>query len=161
MTIDSINFRGENNYFKNAVLNCVQVLKNFSKEHKIEIKNYYEEEVANPICPAFVVLVSGSNDELRTSQNLSQMRYTININLEIWYLHADLTEEVKRNEITYILWEVSDYLKKNVTLNGFVPKLGINVTDVRWIPHERGSRVLAGGVINVVARKLYSTRITS
>jgi hypothetical protein len=85
------------------------------------------------------------------------MKYTVNINLTIWYYYGDLTEETKRNEITYVLWEISDLLKRNVTLNGFVPKLGIEVTGVRWMPRPRGNRILSGGTISVLAKKLYRT----
>jgi len=160
-TLTPINFRNEDNYFRNAVLNTIQVLKDFSKEHHREIRNYYEDDVMNPICPCFMVFINGSNDELRASQNLSRVKYTVHMNLEVWYLHADLTEEVKRNEVTYILWEISDYLKRHITLNGFVPKLGLRVTDARWIPHQRGSRVIAGGMIGIHVPKLYSTSVTS
>jgi len=161
MAIEPISYRGENNYFRDAVLNCMQVLKNFASEHHREIRNYYEEDVINPITPCFAVIVKGSSDDFRASQNLTQVKYTINMKMEVWYLHADLTEETKRNEITYMLWEISDWLKKNITLNGFVPKLGLRVEDVRWVPQQRGSRVLAGGVISLLVPKLYSTTVTS
>jgi len=151
-----LDFRGEDNYFRNAVLNCIEVLKKFSSENSKTIRNYYEEDVINPITPCFVVIVTGSKDEMRASQNLSRIRYTIHMNLEIWFFHSDLTEETKRNEITYVLWEISDLLKRNMTLNEFVPKLGIEIQGTRWVPQQRGSRVLAGGVINVLAKKLYT-----
>ena len=95
-----IDFRGEDNYFRNAVLNCIEILKKFKSENNREIRNFYEEDVLNPNPPCFVVLVEGSNDELRASQNLTVMKYTVHINLTIWYYYADLTEESKRNEIT-------------------------------------------------------------
>lgn len=154
-------FRGENNYFYNAVLNCVEILKKFQSENNREIRNYYTEDVLNPNPPCFVVLVEGSKDELRASQNLTTMKYTVNIALTIWYYYGDLTEQTKRNEITYVLWEISDLLKRNVTLNGFVPKLGIEVTNVRWNPRARGDRILAGGAISVLARKLYRTSVAT
>jgi hypothetical protein len=150
-------FRGEDNYFRNAVLNCIEVLKKFKTENNREIRNFYEEDVLIPNPPCFVVLVEGSRDELRASQALTVMKYTVNINLTIWYYYGDLTEETKRNEITYVLWEISDLLKRNVTLNGFVPKLGIEVTGVRWMPRPRGNRILSGGTISVLAKKLYRT----
>lgn len=156
-----IDFKGQDNYYRNAVLNCIEVLKKFDEENTRKIKKYYEEEVLNPICPCFIVVATSSNDVMRASQNLSRIKYTINIGLEIWYFHADLTEEVKRNEITYILWEINHLLKRNITLNGFVPKLGIEVSGARWVPQARGSRVLAGGVISLIAKKLYSTAITT
>lgn len=156
-----IDFRGEDNYFRNAVLNCIEVLKKFTIENNRTIRNYYEEDILNPTTPCFAVIVAGSKDEMRASQNLSRIKYTIHINLEIWYYHADLTEETKRNEITYLLWEVSDLFKRNITLNGFVPKLGSEITGVRWVPQLRGSRILAGGVINLLARKLYSCDVVS
>jgi len=135
-------------------------LKKFQSENKREIRNYYEEDVLNPNPPCFVVIATSSRDEMRASQNLSRIKYTIHINLEIWYYHADLTEETKRNEITYVLWEISDLLKRNITLNGFVPHLGVEVQGVRWVPRARGNRILAGGVISLLAKKLYSTTIT-
>lgn len=156
-----IDFRGQDNYYRNAVLNCIEVLKKFDEENTRKIKKYYEEEVLNPVCPCFVVVATSSNDVMRAAQNLSRIKYTINIGLEVWYWHADLTEEVKRNEITYILWEINHLLKRNITLNGFVPKLGIEVSGARWVPQQRGSRVLAGGVISLIAKKLYSTTITT
>jgi len=149
-----IDFRGEDNYFRNAVLNCIEVLKKFPDENNRRIRKFYEEDVVTPITPCFVVIATGSKDEMRASQNLSRIRYTIHINLEIWYYHADLTEEIKRNEITYILWEVSDLLKRNITLNGFVPKLGSEITGTRWVPQARGNKILAGGVINLLVKKL-------
>lgn len=155
------NFRGEDNYYVNAVKNCIEVLKKFPEENGRTIRNYYEEDVANPITPCFCVTIVGSKDEMRATQALSRMRYTINIGMQVWYYHADLTEEVKRNEITYILWEINDLLKRNVTLNGFVPKMGIEVSGVKWYPQIKGSRVLAGGVLEVVAKKLYSTMTTT
>lgn len=152
-----IDFRGEDNYFRNAVLNCIEVLKKFKSENKREIRNFYEEDVLNPNPPCFVILAEGSKDELRASQALTVMKYTVYINLTIWYYYADLTEETKRNEITYTLWEISDLLKRNITLNGFVPKLGTEVTAVRWMPRPRGDRILAGGNISLLAKKLYRT----
>ena len=154
-----IDFRGENNYFRNSVLNCIEVLKLFSSENNREIRNYYEEDVVNPKTPSFAVICTGSNDDLRASQNLTRRKYTININLEIWYYHCDLTEETKRNEITYVLWEISELLKRHVTLNEFVPKLGIQITGTRWVPRQKASRILAGGVISLLVKKLYSTSI--
>lgn len=151
-----VDFRGEDNYFRNAVLNCIEVLKKFSSENNRTIRNYYEEDVLNPITPCFVVLVTGSKDELRSSQNLTRIKYTINMNLEVWYFHSDLTEETKRNEITYVLWEISDLLKRNITLNGFAPKMGIEIQGVRWVPTQRGSRILAGGVISLIIKKFYT-----
>ena len=161
MTITPINFRGDDNYFRNAVLNCTQVLKDFTAAHHREVRNYYSEDVANPITPCFIVLVNGSDDELRASQNLSRVKYTINMNLEVWYLHSDLTEETKRNEITYILWEVSSWLKQHITLNGFVPKLGLRILGTKWFPQQRGSRIIAGGMISLHVPKLYRTDVTS
>lgn len=154
-------FRGEDNHYINAVKNCIEVLKKFPEENNRRIRNFYEEDVSNPITPCFCVIASGSKDVLRTSQNLSRMRYTINIGMQVWYFHADLTEETKRNEITYVLWEINDLLKRNITLNGFVPKLGIEVSEARWSPQVRGNRILAGGVIELLAKKLYSTMITT
>lgn len=154
------NYRGESNLYKNAVLNCIAVLKKLPRELGIEIREYYEENVANPITPSFSVLVVSSNDEQRSSQNLTQIRYTINIGMEIWYFYGDLTENTKRNEITYTLWEINEYLKTNKTLNGFVPKLGVDVLGARWVPQARGDRILAGGVISLVVRKLYTSTIT-
>ena len=151
-----IDHRGEGNYFRNAVLNTIEVLKKFPAEDKQRIRNYYEEDVLNPITPCFCVIVNGSKDEMRASQNLTRQRYTIHINLDIWYYHSDLTEETKRNRITYTLWEISDLIKRNMTLNEFVPHLGAEIQGVRWAPQPRPSRILAGGVINVLAKKLYS-----
>lgn len=156
-----IDFQGEDNYYINAVKNCIEVLKKFPLESGKQIKEYYEEDVINPKTPSFCVIATGSRDEMRSSQNLSRIRYTINIGLEIWYYHADLTEETKRNEITSILWRINDLLKRNMTLNGFVPNMGIEVTGARWVPRARGSRVLAGGALTVIAKKLYSTTITT
>ena len=160
-TLTPINFRGEDNYFRDAVLNTIHVLKLWAKENKKTIRNYYEEDVLNPITPCFCVICNGSSDELRASQNLQRVKYTINMDVEIWYLHADVTEETKRNEITYVLWEISDWLKQHITLNGFVPKLGLRIEQVRWQPQVRGSRILAGGIIHMLLPKLYSTNVTS
>lgn len=157
----TIDFMGEGNLYRNAVLNCIEVLKNnMVSETGREIKQFYEEDVNSPITPSIAVLASDSDDEMRASQNLSRIRYTINIGLEVWYYHSDLTEEVKRNEITYILWEINSLLKKNITLNGFVPKLGVIVAGARWAPRLKGERTLAGGVISLIARKLYTTTTT-
>ena len=160
-TLQPIDFRGEDNYFRNAVINTIHVLKQWAKENKKTIRNYYDEDVLNPITPCFCVICNGSNDELRASQNLNRVKYTIHMNVEVWYLHAQVTEETKRNEITYILWEISDWLKKHVTLNGFVPKLGLRIDQVRWQPQVRGSRVLAGGIVVMDVPKLYRADITS
>jgi len=154
-------FRGEGNLYKNAVLNCMEVLKKFPSESGRRINGFYEEDISNPRTPCFIVLVTDSDDERRSSQNLTQIRYTINIGLEIWYFEEDLTEQTKRSEITYVLWEINELLKRNITLNGFVPKLGIEVVGVSWIPRLRGSKWLAGGVINVIVKKLHMTSITS
>lgn len=151
----AIDFRGDDNLYRNAVRNCIQVLKdNFNRRTGRHIRQYYEEDVSNPVTPSVAVLVSASEDQLRESQALRQMRYTINIGMEVWYYHADLTEEVKRNEITYILWEINDMLKQNITLNGFVPKLGVEVMGARWVPRKFSTKVVAGGVITLVAKKL-------
>jgi len=154
------NFRGENNLYKNAVLNCIEVLKKFPGESGRRINDYYEEDIANPNPPCFVVVATDSEDIRRSSQNLTQIRYTIEIGLEVWYYESDLTEQTKRGEITYTLWEINELLKKNITLNGFVPKMGIEVLGARWVPRMRGSRWLAGGVLNVVVKKLHHTTIT-
>ena len=161
MVLVPVSYQNEDNYFRDAVLNTIYVLKQWAKENKKTIRNYYEEDVLNPTTPCFCVICNGSTDELRASQNLSRVKYTINIDVEIWYLHSDVTEETKRNEITYTLWEISDWMKKHITLNGFVPKLGIRIEQVRWQPQVRGSRVLAGGIIHMLAPKLYRTNITS
>jgi hypothetical protein len=154
----AIDVLGENSLYRNAVKNCVKVLKdNFTSETGRTIKQYYDEDVYRPITPSIAVLTVGSDDELRTVQNMTQMRYTINIGMEVWYYHADLTEEVKRNEITYILWEINFLLKKYVTLNGFVPKLGVEVSGARWVPQKRGNRIYAAGVISLVAKKLFTS----
>ena len=153
-------FRGEENLYRNAVENCKVVLKNFAKDKNREIKGYYTEDVAEPRTPCFVIIVTGSDDEMRSAQNMSQIRYTIGIRMEIWYYHGDLTEQTKRNEITYVLWEVNEYLKKYITLNNFVPKLGVEVLGARWVPQPRGNRVLAGGVVSMNVRKLFTTTTT-
>ena len=101
-------FRGEENLYRNAVENCKVVLKNFAKDKNREIKGYYTEDVAEPRTPCFVIIVTGSDDEMRSAQNMSQIRYTIGIRMEIWYYHGDLTEQTKRNEITYVLWELNE-----------------------------------------------------
>ena len=155
-----INFRGKDNYYQNAVLNCIEVLKKFPTETGREIRNYYSEDVLNPITPSFAVIAVSSADELRAAQNMTQIKYTINIGLEVWYYYSDLTEETKRNEITYALWEINKLLKTNITLNGFVPKLGLEVSGARWLPRERGSRILAGGVIPLIAKKLFTSTTT-
>ena len=160
-TLTPIDFKNEDNYFQNAVLNTIQVLKEWAKENKKTIRNYYDEDVLKPITPCFCVVCTGSSDELRASQNLQRVKYTVNINMEIWYLFSEVTEETKRNEITYTLWEISDWLKKHITLNGFVPKLGLRIEQVRWQPQVRGSSILAGGIINMLLPKLYHTNVTS
>jgi len=159
--VTAIDFMGENNLYRNAVKNCIQVLKdNFTSETGRKVTTYYEEDVLNPNTPCLVVNALSSEDVMRSSQNMTQIRYTINIGMEIWYFHGDLTEEIKRNEITYILWEINYILKKNITLNGFVPKLGVEVRGARWLPQARGNRILAGGVISLVAKKLFTTTTT-
>lgn len=155
-----INFRGKDNYYQNAVLNCIEILKKFPVETGREIRNYYSEDVLNPITPSFAVIAVSSADELRAAQNMTRIKYTINIGLEVWYYYSDLTEETKRNEITYALWEINKLLKTNITLNGFVPKLGLEVSGARWLPRERGSRILAGGVIPLIAKKLFTSTTT-
>lgn len=155
------NFLGKDNLYYNAVINCIEVLKKFPEETGRTIRNYYTEDVMNPITPCFSVLVTGSDDILRTSQNMSRMRYTVQIPLDIWYFHCDLTSEVKRNEVTYILWEVNKLLKKNITLNNFASKLGIEITGGRWVPQVRGNRILAGGVINLLVKALFTTATTT
>jgi len=155
------NIKGEDNYYVNAVENCIEVLKKFPEETGRRISNYYKEDVSNIITPCFCVLANGSRDVMRATQALSRIRYTINIGLQIWYFHSDLTEETKRNEITFILWEVNELLKKNITLNGFVPKLGIEINSVSWKPQARGSRILAGGLLEVNVKKLHSTMTTT
>ncbi|HUW49225.1 MAG TPA: hypothetical protein VMW36_10825 [Patescibacteria group bacterium] len=157
----TVNFRGESNVYKNAVLNCVEVLKKFPAQSGREIRDYYTEDVLNPNPPCFTVLMMSSTDERRSSQNLTQIRYTINVGLEVWYYHADVTEETKRNEITYVLWEINQLLKTNITLNGFCPKLGVEILGARYEPRRRGSRVLAGGALTLVAKALYTSTITS
>jgi len=156
----AINFRGNDNLYRNAVLNCIAVLKKFPKELGIDIRQYYEEEVQNPITPSFAVIATSSKDDLRTSQAAQQIRYTINIGLEVWYYHSDLTVETKRNEVTYILWEINKLLKANFTLNGFVNKMGLEVTGARWYPKLLGTRVLAGGVITLIVKALYTSTTT-
>lgn len=150
-------FRGEDNYFRDAVKNTIAVLKKFPRENKQEIRNFYTEDVINPICPCFVVLVNGSKDEMRTASAMTRIRYTIHMNIEVRFYHSDLTEETKRNEITYVLWEISDLLKRNITLNGFVPKLGMEILSTRWGVQQKGTRLLAGGAINILAKKLYTS----
>jgi hypothetical protein len=152
-----IDFKGEENLYRNAVLNCIEVLKdNFADRTGRHIRKFYEEDVVNPITPSMSVLVVSSEDELRESQALRQMRYTVNIGLEVWYYHADLTEETKRNEVTYILWEINSLLKDNITLNGFVPKLGVEVLGARWVPRKFANSVVAGGVISLLVKKLHT-----
>ena len=154
----AIDILGENSLYRNAVANCVKVLKdNFTSETGRKLKQIYDEDVYLPQTPSISVLAVGSDDVLRTAQNMTQKRYTIGIGLEVWYYHADLTEEVKRNEITYILWEINFLLKKYVTLNGFVPKLGCEVSGARWVPQARGDRIYAAGVISLVAKKLFTS----
>lgn len=157
----TINLRGEDNLYRNAVLNCIEVLKTFPKTYSREIREFYTEDVVNPNTPCFCVFVDGSDDVLRTSQDLRQIRYTVNIRLSVWYYHGDLTEETKRNEITYVLWEVNKLLKTNITLNGFVPKLGIEVDGGRFASRARGTRVIAGGELKVLVRALYTSTVTS
>ena len=152
-------FRGEDNYFRDAVKNTIIVLKEFPRENKQEIRNFYTEDVINPICPCFVVLVNGSKDEMRAASAMTRIRYTIHMNIEVRFYHSDLTEETKRNEITYVLWEISDLLKRNITLNGFVPKLGIEILSTRWGVQQKGTRLLAGGAINILAKKLYTSNL--
>ena len=161
MGLTPIDFKNQDNYFQNAVLNTIQVLKEWAKDSKKTIRNYYEEDVFSPITPCFIVICNGSSEELRASQNLSRVKYTINMDVEIWYLFSEVTEETKRNEITYTLWEVSDWMKKHITLNGFASKLGVRIEQVRWQPQVRGSRVLAGGIIHMRVPKLYHTNVTS
>ena len=150
-----IDVRGQDNLYRNAVKNCIQVLKNdFTTRTGRRVRQFYEEDMSNPSTPSFAVLVVSSEDEMRSVDAITQMRYTINIGMEVWYYHAELTEETKRNEITYILWEINDLLKQNFTLNGFVPKLGVEVLGARWVPRKFTTRVVAGGVITLVAKKL-------
>lgn len=150
----TVNFRSEDNLFRNAVLNCIEVLKKVPSELGRTIRNYYTEDVLNPVTPCFVVTVKNSDDTLRASQALTRMRYTVNILLEIWYLHSELTEETKRNEITFILYEISDLFRRNITLNGFAPKLGIDIAGIRWAPQLRGNRILSGGVISLLVKPI-------
>ncbi len=152
-----INHLGENNHYRNAVLNCIQVLKDNMPRIGRKMKEYYEEDILNPICPSMAVIVENSEDEMRSTQAFVHVRYTIDIGLQVWYYHEDLTEETKRNEITYILWEINKLLKENITLNGFVPHMGLEVRGARWSPRIRGDRMLAGGVIILVAHKLHTT----
>jgi hypothetical protein len=152
-----INDRGEGNLFRNAILNVKQVIKdNFFEETGRKIKEIYEETVSNPVTPSIALLVVDSKDILRESNALRSVRYTINIGMEIWYYHCDLTEETKRNEVTYILWEISKMMKKYPTLNGFTPKLGTEVLGARYVASQFNNKVLAGGVISLYAKKLYT-----
>lgn len=154
------NFLGSDNLYTNAVLNCIEILKKFPDETGRSIKEYYTEDVMNPITPSFSVIVSGSEDIMRATQNMSRIRYTVQIPLDVWYFHCDLTSEVKRNEITYILWEVNKLFKKYITLNGFASKLGTETTGVRWVPQVRGNRILAGGVVHLLVKALHTTTTT-
>ncbi len=157
----TVNFKNEDNYYHNAVLNCIEVLKAFSRDERVEIRHFYEEDVINPDTPSVCIIVNQSEDQMRISNAMQQIRYTINIDMEVWYYYADLTEEIKRNKVMYELWKMNDYLKKHITLNGFAPKLGLEVSGTRWVPVRRGSRILASGVIPIRVKKLYKTTSTS
>ena len=147
-----IDDRGENNLYRNAVLNLKEVLKNnFYNETGRKLREIYEEDVLNPITPSVSILVVDSKDIMREANAFTSLRYTINIGMEVWYYHADLTEETKRNEITYILWEINKMLKKYITINGF----GNEVLGARYVASQKGNRIVAGGVISLLAKKLY------
>lgn len=149
-----IDVSGFCNLFENGVANIKQVVEDNKSSLTVNLKEVYDEDVALPITPSVAVAFDSSTSVLRAAHALSRRRKTYDMRFEVWYYHSELNENVRRKQVTEVAWQINNIFEDNITLNGFVPKLGSTVEVVAYRPRIRSGKIIASALIVIVARKL-------
>ncbi len=157
--VEAIDIAGLQNLFENGLENIKKVIEDNQSSFKTpgRLKEIYTEDEILPLTPSMAVLFTSAENELRSASGLSRLKYTMNLHYDLWYYHSELNDNTRREEITEILWQITNVLMVNTTLNCFVPKLGSVVEVATYRPRLRGGGVImASALITLVAYKLYT-----
>ena len=153
-----IDVSGLGNLFENGVANIKKVIDdNQGSLHCGRLKAIYTEDEILPLTPSVAILFQGFDNDLRSASDMVRRNYTFNLNYDIWYYHSELDKNVRRSEITSVLWQLVNMFMTNVMVNCFAPKLGCVVSGGTYRPRLRGGGVImASAVFTLTIRVLWS-----
>jgi hypothetical protein len=156
------------NYFDDAPANVCEFIKREQKEdpeQELTLVRRLIDAVPNDllIVPGTPMVTCSyrSHTEDPTTIGKTNVTHKLQIDLELYYYHQELNEQLDKREITKAVWELCRIIRRNSDLNGLSP-MGANIVSSEVANRARVNGTFAGARILVrVPVLLQSRRATS
>lgn len=140
---------GLDNVADNVRANIAELLSTYQQsELGTRFREIYEEDTVTPDSNSIAIDIQRFDTLLRSSANRTQVRYTINIDVDMIYYHEEIDERHRKRDTERMIWKISQMFMKHQTVNGFAP-LGAEVVSGEYIHKIRGQKVFAAGIVKV------------
>jgi hypothetical protein len=145
-----------NNLMDNARANIVELFNLYQHDEiGVRFSEIYNEEIKTPKRNSVAIDIDGFTATQRAWNNRTSIRYTIGINVNIWYYHEDLNEKTRKRDVMQVVWRIANMFVKHVTVNGFCPGLGCEIISTEYTPKITDQKIIAAGLVRVKLNKLF------
>jgi hypothetical protein len=152
------------NYFSDSVENICEILRREQREDTDSKLKYIsrltdvlnDDVIIIPKPPCITVSFGGWEEVIHT---IGQKNVTVEyiVELNIFYYHNEVQNNIRKSEIRDALWEVSRLLRRNSDLNGLSSK-GAIIHGGEIVYRARNKSVYEGGLIRMSVPILDKTR---
>lgn len=155
----NIDLGDKDNILDNAAINIEEVFNLYQwEECELRLSKIYNEDIRTPVSNSVAIDVQGveASRENRAISGFNNHRYTLTIDVSVWYYYEEMNPDVRKKDVQNILWKIAKMFMKHTTCNGFCPKLGCEVLGTEYLPRRFDNKIMAGGVVRLRLTKLYS-----
>lgn len=145
-----------NNVMDNARANIRELFNLYQyDEIGVRFTEIYDEEHKAPKRNSIAIDIDSFSTTQRAWHNRTSIRYTIGINVNIWYYHEDLNERTRKRDVMQVVWRIANMFIKHVTVNGFCSELGCEIISSEYLPQITDQKIIAAGVVRIKLNKLF------
>ena len=113
------------NVFIDVINNLKLVLDNAVKEGTLRVREVYNyDETGLTSFPSVSIVFNGHTEAVRTMGRQATIQF--NVNVTLYYYHAEALQAADRIELTKAAWDLSDIIRTNADANRF-SNLGITI----------------------------------
>lgn len=151
-------------YFTDSCLNLCEVIKREQKEDpeqeltlvKRVIEVVPEDLIIIPGLPLITCSFVG-HQEKATTVGKQNVTHKLQITVQVHYYHEELNEQLRKSEITQVVWELTRIIRRNSDLNGLSP-LGVDIVNSLVMNRQRANGTYAGARLELVVPVILQSR---
>ena len=142
-------------YIKICIDNIQAVIQNYKDFIGYKILETNEDSFIS-LYPAITIEFSSMTSEWKAMPK----RMTLNMNFDITYYHANISDKNVRRGLREGLSKLSNCLRENWNMNDFCEELGSEILSVTPYVLASGDQIIAGGIISLQCRKVISVELS-